>query len=142
MPFVKPDPKLFANLFGSRSTLAINLAALVVAIGLIFEGAYIVHERTGRYLPQDAPVFLFPAFVMFVIRNRIFSCCFFALYVAVSVQMSFEARSIHLGTYKYAGEKGPLGVLPIIFVVSAICLASYVVGKLISVLVKALPDEN
>ena len=131
MPFVKPDPDLFANLFGSRSTLAINLGALVVAIGTIFEGAYIAHERLGYYRSQDAWVFLFPAFVMFVIRSRIFSYCFLALYIAFSMQMFFQARSIYLGTYKYAGEKDPLGLLPIVLVVPAICLVVYFANWLI-----------
>jgi len=115
------------SLFGSRATLIANLCALAVASTVIAEGAYIVHERMGYYRPQDAWGFLFPALVMFIIRSRIFSFFFLALYVALSIQMFLQARSIYLGTYEHAVEKGgPLGYLPLFFFVSMACLAIYV----------------
>jgi hypothetical protein len=87
MPLVRPDPGLFRSLFGSHLTLGLNLCGLVAAAYAIIEGAYIVHQHSGYYRPQDASVFLFPALVMFIVRNRIFSCCFLVLYIGLSTQL-------------------------------------------------------
>jgi hypothetical protein len=87
------------SLTGSRATLIANVCALVVASAGIAEGAYIVHECFGYYRPQDAWGFLTPAIVMFIIRNRIFSFCFLALYVALSIQMLYQARGVGLVTH-------------------------------------------
>jgi hypothetical protein len=114
------------NLTGSRSTLIANVCALVVASAAIAEGAYIVHECFGYYRPQDIWGFLAPAVVMFVVRNRVFSFCFLALYVALSIQMLNQARSIHLVSYACGDRLGdPLGNMTLLFVVSVICLTIY-----------------
>jgi hypothetical protein len=120
------------NLIGSRATLNANLCALVSASIQTVEGAFIVHECLGYYLPQDTWAFFTPTVVMFIIRNRIFSYCFVALHIALSIQMFFQARSVYLGTYVNADQKfGPLSFLPIFFVVSAVCLAIYAADALI-----------
>jgi hypothetical protein len=117
---------LLAVLTGSRRALIANVCALVVASILVAEGAYIVHAVRGYYRQQDAWGFFFPALVMFIVRNRKFSFCFLALYVLLSIQMSFQARSIYLGTYVETDQKfGPLSFLPFFFVVSVVCLIVY-----------------
>jgi len=63
---------------------------------------------------------------MFIIRNRSFSFCFLALYVLLSIQMLFQARSIYLGTYVENDPKfGPLSFLPLFAVFSLVCLMIY-----------------
>lgn len=117
------------DLTGSRSTLVTNVCALVVAAIAVAEGAYIVHERLGYYLPQDAWAFLFPALVMFIIRSRNFSFFFLALYIALSIQMFVEARRIYLGVYMPPPEKwGPLGLLTVFFLLALFCLMMYALG--------------
>jgi ABC-type uncharacterized transport system permease subunit len=131
------------TLTGSRSTLTANVCALVVASVVIAEGAYIVHEVLGYYLPQDAWAFLFPALVMFIIRNRIFSYCFLGLYVLLSIQMFFQARSIHLGTYGEMDRKiGPLVFLPFLFFLAAICLALYTARALAGLVISKINSRN
>jgi len=120
------------SLSGSRPTLIANLCALVVAFAAIAEGAYIVHGCYGYYRPQDVLSFLTPPVVMFIIRNWIFSFCFLALYVALIVQMFYQARSIHLVSYACGSRLGdPLGNIELFFVVSVICLAIYLVIALL-----------
>jgi uncharacterized membrane protein (DUF485 family) len=64
---------------------------------------------------------------MFIVRNRKFSFCFLALYVLLSIQMSFQARSIYLGTYMETDPKfGPLSFPMFLFIVSVVCLVIYV----------------
>jgi hypothetical protein len=123
----------FMNLLRSRPTLIANLTALVVAAVVVVEGAYIVHECRGYYRPQDAPVFFAPAIVMFIIRNRTFSFIFLSLYLALSIQMLHQARSIHL-VPDACGSRldGPLEFMPLFFLASVVCLAVYAVGALVS----------
>jgi hypothetical protein len=72
----RPASSKTMNLIGSRPTLIVNLCALAVAAVLAMEATYIVHERLGYYLPLDSLAFLFPALVMFIVRNRNFSFFF------------------------------------------------------------------
>jgi hypothetical protein len=131
------------SLIGSRSTLIANVCALVMAFAVIAEGAYIVHECFGYYRPQDIWGFLTPAIVMFIIRNRIFSFCFLALYVALLIQMLFQARSIHLVSYACGDRLGdPLGNMTIFFVVSIICLAAYPVIALINFIISLVAPKE
>jgi hypothetical protein len=118
------------NLIGSRSTLIANVCALVVAIVAIDEGAYIVHERLGYYRPQDIYGFLLPALAMFIIRNQIFSWFFLAIYIALSIQMFFQARSLYLGSYGNPFGN-PLGNFGLFFLLSLICLAIYAAVALV-----------
>jgi hypothetical protein len=112
------------NLIGSRSTLIANVCALVVAFAVVAEGAYIVHECFGYYRSQDVWGFLTPAIVMFIVRNRIFSFSFLALYVALFIQMFYQARIIHLDPEACGGRlDGPLGYMALLFVISVVCLA-------------------
>ncbi len=125
------------NLIGSRTTLIANVCALVVASVLVAEGAYIVlvdHARpsAGNYLTHDAWGFYIPALVMFIIRNRMFSWFFLVIYIALSIQMFFQARSLYLGTYGHPFEKwGPLGYPPLFVFLSLFFLACYVVVALV-----------
>lgn len=119
----------FMNIADSRSTRIANVCALVVASIVAAEGAYIEGGSVGNYLTHDAWGFFCPALVMFIIRNRKFSFCFLALYVLLSIQMFFQARSIYLGTYVESDPKfGPLSFLPLFFVVSVVCLVIYAVS--------------
>jgi hypothetical protein len=116
------------NLIGSRSTLIANVCALVVAFIVVAEGAYIGPGVLGHYLTHDAWGFFCPVLVMFIVRNRGFSFCFLALYVLLSIQMFFQARSTYLGTYVENDPKfGSLPFLPLFFVVSVVCLVIYAV---------------
>jgi hypothetical protein len=94
------------NQIGSRSTFIANVCALFVAAVMVAEGGYIqilTHERPSvdNYLTHEAWSFFIPALVMFIIRNRICSWFFLVLYIALSIQMFFQARSIFLGTYEH-----------------------------------------
>lgn len=126
------------NLIGSRPTLIANLCALVVAFVVIAEGAYIVHECFGYYRPQDIWGFLTPAIVMFIIRNRIFSFCFLTLYVALFIQMFYQAGIIHLDPKACGGRDDPLGYMAVFFVLSVICLAIYLVIALVRFIISAV----
>jgi hypothetical protein len=139
----RPASSKTMNLIGSRPTLIVNLCALAVAAVLTMEATYIVHERLGYYLPLDSLAFLFPALVMFIVRNRNFSFFFLALYIAVLVHMSAQARGIYLGVYTPGPEKGgPLGLLPPFFLLSAFCLAMYAAGASIRLLKSVFPPGN
>jgi hypothetical protein len=131
------------NLIGSRSTLIVNVCALVVAFAVVAEGAYIVHECFGYYRPQDTWGFLTPAIVMFIIRNRIFSFSFLALYVALFIQMFFQARSIHLVSYACGDRLGdPLGNMTLFFVAALICFAAYPVIALINFIISFVASKE
>jgi hypothetical protein len=127
------------NLTGSRSTLIANAGALIVASIAIVEGAYIVHECFGYYRPQDIWGFLAPAVVMLIIRSRIFSFCFLALYVALFIQMSYQARGIHVVPYACGDRLGdPLGNMALFFVISIVCLAIYLVIALVRFIISVV----
>ena len=113
------------GLLGSRPTLIANLCALVMAFAVIAEGAYIVHKCFGYYRTQDIWGFLAPALVMFIIRNKIFSFCFLALYVALFSQMFYQASLIHHVPEACGGKYDPLGYMAVFFVWSVVCLAAY-----------------
>jgi len=126
------------NLTGSRSTFIANVCALFVAAVMAAEGGYIqivVHERPSvdNYLTHESWGFFIPALVMFIIRNRIFSWFFLVLYIALSIQMFFQARSIFLGTYEYhlAPWASSLGYLAPFLMFSIFCLGTYAVVALI-----------
>jgi hypothetical protein len=127
------------NLTGSRATLIANLCALVLASVVIAEGAYIVHAHYGFYMPQDAPFFLFPALVMFIIRNREFSFFFLTLYIALAVQMFVQAQGLYSGgPVQWNGKWGPLPFLPPFFLLSAFSLVIYAVFALVTTLTRWL----
>jgi hypothetical protein len=126
------------NFTGSRPTLIANACALIVASIVIVEGAYIVHECFGYYRPQDIWGFLTPAIVMFIIRNRIFSFCFLALYTALFIQMFYQAGIIHLNPKACGGRYDPLGYMAVFFVISVICLAIYLVIALVHFIISVV----
>ncbi|MEH2534691.1 hypothetical protein V1277_006015 [Bradyrhizobium sp. AZCC 1588] len=133
------------NLVGSRPTLIANLSALVLASLVVAEGAYIVHKCFGYYRPQDIWGFLTPAIVMFIIRNRIFSYCFLALYIALFFQMFYQASIIPVDRAACGDKHDPLGYMAVLFVISIICLAIYAVRALVSIVASAavsLGDQN
>jgi hypothetical protein len=130
------------NLTGPRSALIANICGVVVACVVAVEGHYIVQERLGIFRPFDLCGSFVPALVMFIVRGRIFSYCFLFLYIALSIQMFFQARIIYLGLYKWAGAKDPLGGLGIFFVVSLYCLAIYTAGALIWFVISLLESKK
>jgi len=134
---------LLVALTGSRGALIANVCALAVASVLVAEGAYIVPAALHNYLTHDAWGFFFPVLVMFIVRNRKFSFCFLALYVLLSIQMFFQARSIYLGTYVETDPKfGPLSFLPFFFVASVVCLMVYAAVALIRFAITKLGFKN
>ncbi len=127
------------NLTGSRATLIANVLALVIASIVIAEGAYIVHAHYGYYMPQDAPSFLFPALVMFIIRNRAFSFFFLILYIALAIQMFVQAQGLYSGgPVQWDGKWGPLLFLPPFLFLSAFSLAVYVIFSSVTLLTRWL----
>jgi len=123
------------NLTGSRPTLLANLCALVVAFVVAAEGGYIelvAHERhsVSNYLTYDAWGCFIPTLVMFIIRDRIFSWFFLILYIALSILMFFQARSLYLGTY-LPPKAGSVQFLFVFFFFALACLAIYVTFRLI-----------
>jgi len=127
------------NLTGSRPTLIANVCALLIACVMIAEGAYIVHAHYGYYMPQDAPFFLFPVLVMFIIRNREFSFFFLILHIALVIQMFVQAQGLYFGgPVQWGGKWGPLLFLPPFFFLSAFSLVIYSVFALVTSLTRWL----
>jgi hypothetical protein len=119
------------NLIGSRQTLILNICALIFAAVAVAEAIYIEREGFGFF---DSATFIFPffpVFVMFIIRNRTFSCCFLFLYVAVAILMAFHARSIYFGTFRRVSTSIPLAELLLFFLLSVGCLGIYIAYALI-----------
>lgn len=105
------------SLIGSRLVLVANLCGLAIALATSVVGAYIVHGCFGYYRPQDVPAFFAPAAVMFIVRNRIFSLCFLVLYVALLLQMSFQASIVGVDREACGGRDDPLGYM-VVFLLS------------------------
>lgn len=130
------------NLTGSRSTFIANICALFVAAVMAAVGGYILiatHEQPSvdNYLTHGAWSIFIPALVMFIVRNRMFSWFFLICYVALSIQMFFQARNIFLGTYEHHippwGSR--LGYLSPFLIFSIFCLGCYAVVALIEAVV-------
>lgn len=119
------------NLTGGRTTLILNICALVLAFIINIEGAYIIYRVFGWYNRSDWVAGFVPVLVMFVIRNRRFTYTFLFLHIALALQMFFQSRSIYLDTYEHAGAKYPLEYLGFFFFVSLLCLAAYGIIALI-----------
>jgi hypothetical protein len=117
--------------------LIANVCALGLACVAVAEGEYITHGARGYYLPQDAWTYFVPALVMFIVRNRIFSYCFLAIYILNSIQMFFDVRSIFQGTYVDTSFKfdPPISNL-LFFSFSIICVFVYMVVALLSAITK------
>jgi hypothetical protein len=120
-----------AKAASKRATLIVNLCALLVACIIVAEGRYIVHAELGFYRPLDIWAPFVPALAMFVVRRKTFSYCFLFLYVALAIELLFQARTIYLGTYKWAGEKEPLGYMGLFFLISIFSFGIYVAGAAI-----------
>ncbi len=58
------------NLTGGRTTLKLNISALVLALIINIEAAYIIYRVTSRLIWQDWILGFIPVLVMFIIRNR------------------------------------------------------------------------
>jgi len=129
-------PRLsFMNLIGSRTTLVLNVCALVVASVVWAEDIYVKQVGYGGLTDPIPALFcyaFFPAIVMLIIRNRTFSYCFLFLYVAIAIRRALAVRSAYL--------TGPFHDLPgsitniwslLFLVVSAICLGIFIVYALI-----------
>jgi hypothetical protein len=114
------------NLIGSRSTLIANVCAFVVACADTPAGAFVVHKCLGYSRPQDILGFFLPVLVMFIIRNPKFSWLFLALYIALSIWLLVQARTLYLGTCGPSIGKGdPLAYFGLFLLLSSICLAIY-----------------
>jgi hypothetical protein len=95
------------------------------------EGQYIVRARFGSYQLGDVVGAFTPVLAMFVIRRAIFSYIFLAIYIAISVQMFFEARAFHLGLYEFhrwVPSSNPVIFMGMFFVLSVYVLALYLCG--------------
>ncbi|MEH2513951.1 hypothetical protein V1291_005305 [Nitrobacteraceae bacterium AZCC 1564] len=121
------------NLTGGRTTLILNICALVVAAVVILEGASVIYRIYGSFALSDWFIALVPLTTMFVVRNKLFSAVFPFFYVALAIQMGFQASSVYSGAYKFAGEKYPFGFLTLFSMVSLVCLAIYLVDFIVRV---------
>ena len=74
---------------------------------IAIEGRYIVHAELGFDRPFDILIPFIPAFAMFVVRRKGFSYCFLFLYVALAIQMFFQARTNYLVSTSGAAKKNP-----------------------------------
>ena len=119
------------SLFGSRTTLIANISGLVVASVIVVEAAYIEHKGLGVHEANDYWSAFIPIFIMFVIRNRIFSWCFLLLYVALASQMFYQAYLIFFDNYGSAPRGGPLGYMRLFLLISLGCLGIYAMGVLV-----------
>ena len=131
------------NLIGSRSALIANVCALIVAGAVTAEGSYIVHECLGYYRPQDTWAFFVPALIMFIIRSRVFSLGFLALYVALLIDVSYQARSIHIEASACGGRlDDPLGDMALFFFASLVCLAIYSVIAVVKFIISLVTSKE
>jgi hypothetical protein len=134
------------NLIGSRTTLILNVCALVVASVVWAEEVYVRQVGYSGLLDPIPALFcysFFPAIVMLIIRNRTFSYCFLLLYVANAIQMALAVRSAYL--------TGPFHDLPgtihniwslLFLLVSGICLGIYVAHALVRFAISAFSSGN
>lgn len=125
------------DLTGGRTTLILNICALILALITNVEGTYIIYGLYGWINRSDWLAGFIPVVVMFIIRNQRFSYLFLFFHVILAIQMGFQARSVHLGTYEYAGAKYPLGYGGALFIASLMCLAIYGAVVLVRSLVRA-----
>lgn len=126
----------FITLSAARTTLILNVCALVVATAVAVEGAYIVYGRFGVFRPTDYIASFVPAFVMFIVRNRTFSFWFLLLYCATATEFLLKAQAVYLGTYHHPGEKDPLQTAGLLMFFSIGCLMVYLVGTVIRMVVR------
>lgn len=119
------------SLFGSRATLIANVCALIVASIVAVEAGYIDHKVLGINASNNYWDAFFPAFVMFVIRNSIFSWPLLLLYIALAIQMFYQSQLIFFGSYDPGPRGELLGYLGLFLFISMGCLAIYAAGVLV-----------
>jgi hypothetical protein len=79
---------------------------------------------------------------MLVVRRKTLSYCFLFLYLALAVELLFQARTIYLGTYKWAGEKEPVGYVGLFFLIAIVSLGIYVTGAAIMFVVSLFESRR
>jgi len=107
------------NLLGGRTTLILNLCAVLIA-GIVAAERWFVLERVFLGIGADWayiwPTFL-PVAVMFVIRNRYFSSVFLFIYLVLALSGAHEVWLIQADTpMPYPG--GRSGLLKLSFLCS------------------------
>jgi len=114
------------NLTGGRATLILNICALVLALIINLEIAYVTYRVYG-WLPHwsDWVVGLTPVLVMFIIRNRGLSYIFVFLHFAIAVDYFSMSRSVYLGYQIAIGSKLPFLPVILLFFLSLFCLTAY-----------------
>lgn len=111
------------NLTGGRTTLKLNISALVLALIISIEVAYLTYRALGRFVWQDCLLIFIPALVMFIIRDRGYSYTFFFLHLVIAIEMFARCWSNYFD--------GPASVkffLPeplLLVLASLVCLAVY-----------------
>jgi hypothetical protein len=112
---------------GGRTVLIVNACALMLAVIVTAEGAYIQYELLGRFLWDDYLSCFLPALVAVIIRDARFSSVFLVLYAGLAIILGDRAWSVYSHTYKSAGAKDLLGPLGVFDLISLLCLAIYLV---------------
>src|SRR5581483_9356403 len=115
------------TLLGGRPTLIHKILALLVAAAMIPARWYVVEEIFRMPAGDWAYVWpiILPVAVMLIVRNRYFSYVFFSIYVVLAFSLGREIWLIQIGQPGY--YSGPaMGFSEVLFyVLSVICLASY-----------------
>ncbi len=115
-------------MIGDRTISILNVSALIVACVVAAENIYLERSLFGSVGRNEVLIFIIPALVMFVIRNRKFSSLFLFFYVLISIKKGSDVRDVYLsdfGTFKHVNIKGFTGFEDIFFVVAIACLAIY-----------------
>lgn len=119
------------SFFGSPTTLIANVTGVIVASVVLVEAVYIEHKVLGVDASNNYWSAFLPAFVMFVIRNSVFSWCLVLLYAALAIQMFYQAYLIFFDSYGSVPRGGPLGYMNLFVLISLGCLGVFAMGTLV-----------
>ena len=121
------------NLTGGRTTLILNICALILALIISIENTYITYNVYG-WLPHWSvwAMGFAPMLVMLIVRNKWFSGVFLFLHVVVAVHGFALCRTMYLGEPYWVDPKSPVIPTTALFLVSLLSLAAYGIVVLLS----------
>lgn len=120
------------NLTGGRTTLILNICALILALIINTEITYITYSVDSR-LPHWADLILgfIPVLVMFIIRSWGFSYIFLFFHFVIAVGYFLMSRSVYLGDHSVVGHKLPFFHFILLIFLSLFSLAAYAIIVLV-----------
>lgn len=131
------------NLTGGRTTLILNICALVLAIIVSIENTYITYNVYSR--PPYWPVWVWaftPVLLMLIVRNKWFSGTLFVLHIVVAAHGFVLCRTMYLGEPYWVDPKSPVTPTLAFFIVSLLCLVAYCIIVLVSGVALALLNKS